>query len=234
MRYWLCQAVPLLVLVACSETTFVGAPDAGATDIGLDGESPDAGGGGSDGGGRDLGEPLVCGDAVCAVGADSCCPWLDCLTGETEALCPLEGNVCPDQAPCPGQGPCDPLRVRGEGGCEAELGVTWNGETCEFISGCECVGLDCAQLYPDLGTCFTAHAECLPGCTREEGACNPSLFCDFTPNTCGADGEEGTCAPRPDGCLDIWQPVCGCDGETYGNGCEANVAGQDVAYLGEC
>lgn len=43
-------------------------------------------------------------------------------------------------------------------------------------------------------------------------------------------------APPPvcDACPEIWAPVCGLDGVTYGNACEADCAGADVAYEGEC
>lgn len=35
-------------------------------------------------------------------------------------------------------------------------------------------------------------------------------------------------------CQSILMPVCGDDGSSYGNGCEASVAGAEVAYHGAC
>lgn len=42
--------------------------------------------------------------------------------------------------------------------------------------------------------------------------------------------------PEPPGCVcaDIYAPVCGVDGVTYGNRCEADCAGVPIAHEGEC
>ncbi len=46
--------------------------------------------------------------------------------------------------------------------------------------------------------------------------------------------EDGACGPRPGGCDDFYDPKCGCDGEVYGNECEAHAAGVDVDENGMC
>jgi hypothetical protein len=42
------------------------------------------------------------------------------------------------------------------------------------------------------------------------------------------------CAPIPDACITLWDPVCGCDEVTYGNECEADRAGVSIDHHGEC
>ncbi len=60
--------------------------------------------------------------------------------------------------------------------------------------------------------------------------CAPDEYCHF--NSC--DAETGICLPRPDICPELWDPVCGCDGQTYGNACEAARAGISLLHEGEC
>lgn len=64
--------------------------------------------------------------------------------------------------------------------------------------------------------------------------CGPKEFCDFGRNTCGATDESGTCRARPTSCPDLFAPVCGCDGETHPNECDANAGGIDVNAGGGC
>jgi len=65
-------------------------------------------------------------------------------------------------------------------------------------------------------------------------ACGDGLFCLFPHGTCGMGDTTGNCAARPEMCLDIYKPVCGCDGHDYPSPCEAHRAGMSVARRGRC
>ena len=65
--------------------------------------------------------------------------------------------------------------------------------------------------------------------------CGPGLFCEEPAGQCAiiADG-TGICTQRPDACPAVIDPVCGCDGVTYGNDCERQIAGVSLRHEGEC
>jgi hypothetical protein len=75
-----------------------------------------------------------------------------------------------------------------------------------------------------------------PACGGLMGAQCPSAkqMCQFPEGTCGAADQMGICVDMPDVCYLLYAPVCGCDGQTYGNGCLATAAGVSVAAQGEC
>jgi hypothetical protein len=67
------------------------------------------------------------------------------------------------------------------------------------------------------------------GCADNQG-CQPSEYCMRD----GCGNEPGTCTPRPELCTMDYTPVCGCDGNTYGNRCEASTSGVNVDHEGSC
>ncbi|MFO0762504.1 MAG: hypothetical protein U0359_39055 [Byssovorax sp.] len=65
-------------------------------------------------------------------------------------------------------------------------------------------------------------------------ACPGNEYCDYPDDICGAADGTGTCTPRPQGCPDIYQPTCACDGMVYSSPCDAAAAGKDVNNNGGC
>jgi hypothetical protein len=68
------------------------------------------------------------------------------------------------------------------------------------------------------------------GC-RSDSDCESNEFCRFTRGRCSG---VGTCTETTTNCATPVAPVCGCDGNTYGNDCGAASVGVNIRSDGAC
>lgn len=103
------------------------------------------------------------------------------------------------------------------------------------VCGCDGVtyGNDCHRLrarvqLDHLGACAPDNPD---GCRGNRDCGGDVSFCA---KATGACEEAGECRDRPENCLAVIDPVCGCDGATYNNSCEAQREGVNVRSTGAC
>jgi hypothetical protein len=123
-----------------------------------------------------------------------------------------------------------------------------SGSDCDAMPGCEQVAEGCnpPPINPDTGlpypcdpilVCRTKQAAGEGEACGSRGMlpCADGLFCQFPMSAgCGETDRPGTCAVAPEACIEIYQPVCACDGQTYGNSCLAAAAQASVRRTGAC
>jgi hypothetical protein len=73
-------------------------------------------------------------------------------------------------------------------------------------------------------------------CRSADGSeCGADQLClPLLSRSCPGPKHIGICAPKPHTCPDISDPVCGCDGKTYDNLCEAAAARTAITHAGAC
>jgi hypothetical protein len=75
------------------------------------------------------------------------------------------------------------------------------------------------------------HLGCRSACTSNAD-CATSQWCAKPAGDCDA---AGVCTERIEGGCPLYlDPVCGCDGQTYGNACEALISHVNVEHAGTC
>jgi hypothetical protein len=200
--------------------------------------------------------------AGCAVDSAETAPGGDPVTEERHALGKAD-NVGSCQAGpfelCGGKGTgtcwCDELCHDFGDCCSDKVDTCGGGEepACDLppdkdayyvgdAQECTVIYFVCDEGYEYFGNpcgCGCIESDAAPepqGCGGFAGlTCDDGEYCQYEADAmCGAADQMGTCQPQPEACIEIYAPVCGCDGTTYGNGCMAAGAGTSVAHDGAC
>lgn len=187
-------------------------------------------------------------DGVCAVKPQACPQVFDPVCGcdgqtyGNSCLAAMAGvNVA---APGPCVSSCNTNQdcaLIGNSYCAHAVGDCNGGGECQPIPpacpllydpvcGCDGITYGNACLAAKAGVSIQHDGVCALVCVNN-AQCAPGQYCMTADGDCGG---QGICVAQPDICVQLFDPVCGCDGQTYGNACFAGVSGVNVDHQGEC
>lgn len=139
------------------------------------------------------------------------------------------GPACQDNGRCERARYCQKTKCQGPGRCVDRP------QACPLVFDpvCGCNGATYSN------GCFAAMAginvrsagACGIGCTKNSDCKGKNQYCATASGRCGG---QGLCTPKSEDCIDVLDPVCGCNGKTYRNFCHAARAGVNVSAPGEC
>jgi hypothetical protein len=125
---------------------------------------------------------------------------------------------------CPGEGVSGSCVVKPTK-CEDSLSAVCGCDGKTYQNVCEMQKAGVSELSATACSC------------QDNSQCGADQFCSFggtAGSGCLGGAPMGTCAFRPKSCSTDVQEVCGCDGNTYQNGCLASKAGTNVAFMTAC
>jgi hypothetical protein len=158
----------------------------------------------------DCADGLICilnddGEAECV---DNPCKWAKCSAGYT----------------------CQPNPDGSGSSCVPNVGCEYNGET--YQEGESFDSIDgCNSCFCSNGQVGCTKMACINNCNADDDCNSEKQYC--AKQSCN-DDDQGYCTDFPEACDDMLNYVCGCDGETYSNECEAAREGVNVEFQGEC
>ena len=176
---------------------------------------------------------------------DSClpCPLIKCAAGTTPE--DTDGNGCVDS--------CTPIACKDNGGCGDGLYCAKKPGVCDDGPGeCQPLPVVCPLVWAPVCGCdgatfgnaceaagagvnVASFGECQEKCGGFMGLlCAKGQFCEYEYGTCGSADMFGSCVDIPEACPDVWEPVCGCDGQTYSNDCDRQAAMVQLDHKGTC